>query len=109
MSADGHRRDQSGGDVVECFDRRLGLIRVERLQQRGDVGGGAAIDQVADAEIGLAQARLAQQPVLQRIDVEGVPGDIGVLLLPPGRGEIAGNAGGEAELMHAMAQHVQRV
>jgi len=47
--------------------------------------------------------------ILQWIDVKGVPGDSGVLLLPPSRGEITGNAGGEAELMHAMAQHVQRV
>ena len=84
--------DEPGRDVGEVLDRRLGLIVVERLQQLRRARRRAAVDEEADAEIGPVQARLAQQAVLQRVGVEGRPGEVGVVA-PSRQGLVRSPAG----------------
>jgi hypothetical protein len=72
-------------------------------------GCGAAVDDEADAEVGFFQAGLAEQPVLQRVGVEAGPGAFGRIGVAPGLGQVAGGAGGEAGLVHAVAQDIERL
>ena len=75
LAADPHGVDHAGEHVVEILDR-LGLhVVVERLEQRGDRRRDLRVEQEADVDRGLAQARLAEQALLERADVEGQPVD----------------------------------
>lgn len=108
LAVDGHALDEARRDIAEILDRILVLVGAERLEQRGDLRGRPVIDQIADAILGLLQARFTKEAVLQRVGVEGGEGDLGVVDLAPARHQVA-IAAAEHRLVNLVTEHVQRL
>lgn len=108
LAVDRHALDEAGRDVAEILDRILVLIGAERLEQGGDLRGRPVIDEIADAVFGLLQAGLAEEPVLQRVGIEGGEGDFGIVGLAPAGHQVA-VAAAEHGLVDLVAEHVQRL
>ena len=80
LAADRHALHEARRDIAEILDRDPASDRSSSgSNSGGDLGRSAGCRSEADAVIGLVQARLAEETVLQRVGVEGGEGDLGIV------------------------------
>ena len=65
----------------------------------------AGVDEEAERHLALAERRLAKQPVVDRVEIERDPFEVGAVRLAPGRGDVAARTLGQHQLVHLMRDH----